>query len=69
MAKYIGIDISKDTLDVDLPGGVVRYAQTPTDHARLLAALPAEAIVGIEATARTGCACWARCIRPSARCA
>ena len=45
MAKYIGIDISKDTLDVDLPGGVVCYAQTAADHARLLAALPAEAIV------------------------
>ena len=54
MVKYIGIDISKDTLDVDLPGGVVCYAQTAADHARLLAALPAEAIVVVEATGPYG---------------
>ena len=54
MAKYIGIDISKDTLDVDLPGGVVCYAQTAADHARLLAALPAGVIVVVEATGPYG---------------
>ena len=54
MAKYIGIDISKDTLDVDLPGGVVCYTQTAADHARLLAALPADAIVVLEATGPYG---------------
>ncbi len=51
---YVGIDLSKDTLDVDLPGGVVRYAQTPADHARLLVALPAEATVVLEATGPYG---------------
>ena len=54
MVKYLGIDISKDTLDVDLPGGVVCYTQTAADHARLLAALPADAIVVLEATGPYG---------------
>jgi len=54
MFEYVGFDIRKYTLDVDLPGGVVRYAQTSADHARLLAALPAEATVILEATGPYG---------------
>ena len=51
---YIGIDISQKYVDADLPGGVVRLAQTPTGYAALLAALPAEAICVVEATGPYG---------------
>ena len=51
---YVGIDLSQDTLDADLPGGGVCYAQTPTDHARLLAAQPQGAIVVLEVTGPYG---------------
>lgn len=52
---YIGIDISKAHLDVDLgPGPVRRVAQTSQDYAALLAALPAQAICVLEATGPYG---------------
>jgi len=54
MATYVGLDVSKDVFDAHLPQGVVRFAQTPTGYAQLLAALPAEAIVVLEATGPYG---------------
>ena len=51
---YIGIDISQDWLDADLPGGVQRLAQAPAGHAALLAALLAGAVCVLEATSPYG---------------
>jgi len=54
MATYIGLDVSQHVFDAHLPQGVVRYPQTPAGYAQLLAALPAEAIVVLEATGPYG---------------
>ena len=54
MALYVGIDVSQDVVDVALPSGVSRYPQTAAGHAQLLAALPAGAIVVLEATGPYG---------------
>jgi transposase len=54
MALYIGLDVSKDVVDVALPSGVVCYRQTAAGYAQLLAALPADAIVVLEATGPYG---------------
>lgn len=54
MEIYVGIDVSKDVLDVDLPSGPVRFAQTSAAHAALLQALPEGAIVVLEATGPYG---------------
>ena len=51
---YIGIDISQDSVDADLPGGVQHLDQTPAGHAALLAALPAGAVCVLEATGPYG---------------
>jgi len=51
---YLGIDISQDYVDADLPGGVQRLDQTPAGHAALLAALPAGAVCVLEATGPYG---------------
>ncbi|WP_201987720.1 IS110 family RNA-guided transposase [Hymenobacter rubidus] len=52
--EYIGIDLSQEYVDADLPGGVVQLAQTPAGHAALLAALPAGAVCVLEATGPYG---------------
>lgn len=52
--EYVGIDISQDYVDADLPGGVQRLDQTPAGYAQLLAALPAEATCVLEATGPYG---------------
>ncbi len=52
--EYVGIDISQDYLDADLPGGVQRLDQTPTGYAAALAALPAGAVCVLEATGPYG---------------
>lgn len=52
--EYIGIDISQEYVDADLPGGVQRLAQTPDGYAALLAALPTEAVCVLEATGPYG---------------
>ena len=52
--EYVGIDISQDYVDADLPGGVQRLAQTPDGHAALLAVLPAGAVGVLEATGPYG---------------
>lgn len=51
---YVGIDISQDYVDADLPGGVQRLEQTPAGYAALLAALPAQAVCVLEATGPYG---------------
>jgi transposase len=51
---YVGIDISQDYVDADLPGGVQRLAQTPAGYAALLAALPEGAVCVQEATGPYG---------------
>lgn len=51
---YLGIDISQDYVDADLPGGVRRLEQTAAGHAALLAALPAGAVCVLEATGPYG---------------
>lgn len=51
---YIGLDISQDYVDADLPGGVQRLAQPPDGYAALLAALPAERVCVLEATGPYG---------------
>ena len=51
---YLGIDISQDYVDADLPGGVQRLAQDAAGHAALLAALPAGAVCVLEATGPYG---------------
>lgn len=52
--NYIGLDISQDYLDADLPGGVRRLAQTAEGHAQLVAALPAGSVCVLEATGPYG---------------
>ncbi|GAA4039597.1 IS110 family transposase [Hymenobacter glaciei] len=51
---YIGIDISQDYVDADLPGGVQRLAQDPAGLRALLAAVPAGAVCVLEATGPYG---------------
>ena len=51
---YVGIDISQDYVDVDLPGGVQRLAQDAAGHTALLSALPAGAVCVLEATGPYG---------------
>lgn len=51
---YLGIDLSQDYVDADLPGGVQRLAQTPAGYAALLAALPAGSVCVLEATGPYG---------------
>ena len=51
---YIGIDISQQYMDADLPGGVQRLAQDPAGYAALLAALPAGTVCVLEATGPYG---------------
>lgn len=51
---YLGIDISQDYVDADLPGGVQRLDQTPDGYARLLAALPVGVVCVLEATGPYG---------------
>jgi len=51
---YVGIDISQDYVDADLPGGVQRLDQTAEGHASLLAALPEGAVCVLEATGPYG---------------
>ena len=51
---YLGIDISQDYVDADLPGGVQRLGQDPAGYATLLAALPAGAVCVLEATGPYG---------------
>jgi transposase len=51
---YIGIDISQDYVDADLPDRVERFAQTPQGYTALLAALPAGATSVLEATGPYG---------------
>lgn len=51
---YIGIDISQDYVDADLPGGVQRLDQTPAGYEALLDALPAGAVCVLEATGPYG---------------
>ena len=51
---YLGIDISQDYVDADLPGGVQRLDQTPAGYVALLAALPADAVCVLEATGPYG---------------
>lgn len=51
---YIGIDISQDYVDVDLPDGVQRLAQTADGYNALLAALPTGAVCVQEATGPYG---------------
>src|SRR5262245_6629248 len=50
---FVGVDVSKDHLDVALrPGGAFRVANDPAGHAELAARLPplAPALVVLEAT-------------------
>ena len=51
---YVGIDISQDYVDADLPGGVRRLNQTPAGYAALVGALPAGAVCVLEATGPYG---------------
>lgn len=51
---YIGVDISHDYLDADLPGGVRRVAQTSEGYTALLSALPAGSCCVLEATGPYG---------------
>lgn len=51
---YVGLDLSQDYVDADLPGGVQRLPQTPAGYAALLAALPAGAGCVLEATGPYG---------------
>jgi transposase len=51
---YIGLDISQDYVDVDLPGGVHRLDQDAAGYAALLAALPAGSVCVLEATGPYG---------------
>lgn len=51
---YVGIDISQDYVDADLPGGVQRLTQDAAGYAALLAAVPAGATCVLEATGPYG---------------
>jgi transposase len=51
---YIGIDLSQDYLDADLPGSVQRLEQTPNGYAALLPALPPGSVCVLEATGPYG---------------
>lgn len=51
---YLGIDISQEYVDADLPGGVQRVPQTTEGYAALLAALPVGAVCVLEATGPYG---------------
>jgi transposase len=47
---HIGIDVAKPSLQADLQGRSTRFANTPRGHLDLLARLPANAFVVMEAT-------------------
>lgn len=54
LMPYIGLDISQDWLDADLPGPARHLPQNPVGYAALLAALPAQSICVLEATGPYG---------------